>query len=135
MGIEIVRRFAHEPRSVPAARAALSPLERSLDPKTFRTLRLLASELVGNSVRHASPQVSQEIELSVHVSRERIRVEVANSGPGFTPPPRTDDADESSGWGLHLLEALSDRLGTYKDDRMRVWFELVGSGAVATSGG
>ena len=126
-GINIRRRLAHEPASVPEARASLAPLERVVDSGTFETLRLLVSELVGNSVRHAAPHASEDIELSVRASRQRIRVEVANSGPGFTPLRRAADADQASGWGLHILEALSDRWGTEEDERMRVWFELMGA--------
>jgi two-component sensor histidine kinase len=130
-GIDIERRLSHEANSVVEARHALQPLQSAVDPDTFETLRLLVTELIGNSVRHATPRASEEIELSVRASRERIRVEVANSAPGFTPLPRPEDADEASGWGLHILEALSDRWGTAEDERMRVWFELVDSGAFA----
>ena len=130
-GINIDRRFAHAAVSVVHARQALEPLANAVDPGTLETLRLLVTELVGNSVRHGIQQATDDIELSVRASREGVRVEVANSGPGFTPLPREEDAAEGSGWGLHLLEALSDRWGTEEDERMRVWFELVDSGAFA----
>jgi anti-sigma regulatory factor (Ser/Thr protein kinase) len=82
---------------------------------------------VANSVRHATGVAHDHIELCVSASGARVRVEVANSGPGFTPPPRSAEPD-TSGLGLHLIETLSDRWGTKRDERMRVWFELVGSG-------
>ncbi len=111
------------------ARAALRALEGAVDPNTFETLRLLVSEVVTNSVRHAANESSDEIELSVEASRERIRVEVSDAGPGFHPAGREEDADQGSGWGLHLIELLSDRWGADLNGRMRVWFELVDSGA------
>jgi len=134
-GHEVVARLHMQLRAGPEAagegRHALDRLEGSIDSAQLSELRLLVTELIGNSVRHATPRASEEIELSVRASRERIRVEVANSAPGFTPLPRPEDADEASGWGLHILEALSDRWGTAEDERMRVWFELVDSGAFA----
>ncbi len=111
------------------ARRALEPLEPHLDPNTFGTLTLLVSELVTNSVRHGQAEESDELELSVRASREKIRVEVADGGAGFEASPRAEGQDKGSGWGLHLLETLSDRWGTEQNGRMRVWFELVDSGA------
>ena len=130
-GIHIDRRLAPGATSVTEARAALRPLERAVDPNTFETLRLLVSEVVTNSVRHGTNESSDDIELSVDASRERIRVEVSDAGPGFNPAAREQDADQGSGWGLHLVELLSDRWGTGLNGRMRVWFELVDSGAWA----
>jgi anti-sigma regulatory factor (Ser/Thr protein kinase) len=129
VGIEIKRRLPHAPPSVAEARRALEPLERRLDPDTFETLRLLVSELVTNSVRHGQAEESDELELAVRASRETIRVEVADGGLGFEASPRAEGQDKGSGWGLHLLETLSDRWGTEQNGRMRVWFELVDSGA------
>ena len=131
MGIEIEIRLPQEPTSVAKARRTLEPLEPRLDPDTFETLRLLVSELVTNSVRHGRAENSVEIELAVRASREKIRVEVADAGPGFEASPRAELQDNGSGWGLHFVETLSDRWGTERDGRMRVWFELVDSGAFA----
>ena len=126
-GIDIFRRLVNEPGSAVEARAVLSMLECCCDRETLETLRLLVTELVGNCVRHAA--ATEEIELSVQVTPERIRVEVADSGPGFFPAARQAGPDDPSGRGLLLVDALSDRWGTDQDERMRVWFELGGSGA------
>ena len=123
MGIEIESRLPQEPTSVAKARRVLEPLERRLGPDTFETLRLLVSELVTNSVRHGRAENSVEIELAVRSSREKIRVEVADAGPGFDVSPRSELQDNGSGWGLHFVETLSDRWGTERDGHM-VWLEL-----------
>jgi anti-sigma regulatory factor (Ser/Thr protein kinase) len=52
-----------------------------------------------------------------------VRVEVRDPGPGFTPKPRAHD-DDSMGWGLHLVQHLSDRWGVTRDGEMCVWFEM-----------
>ena len=131
MGIDIFTRLTHNPASVPEARAALSPLEPAVDPATFETLRLLVSELVTYSVRHGPGWDSDEIELSVSASRERIRVEVAEHGP---QPPRTvtdEGPYEGSGWAFQLIETLSDRWGSDTNDKTCLWCELLDSGAFA----
>jgi len=130
-GINIERRLPHEAASVDKARHALRPLANAFDPNTFETLRLLVSELVTNSVRHGTGEGSEDLELSVWATRERIRVEVSDDGAGFAPVPRAGNADQESGWGLHLVEALSDRWGTDRNGWMHVWFELIDSGAFA----
>ena len=130
-GIDIYERLPQAPAAVPAARVALTPLEGAVNPGTFATLRLLVSELVGNSVRHGSEEANEDIELSIDASRDTIRVEVSDSGAGFSPLPRAADADMASGWGLHLLDALSDRWGTEQHARVCVWFELPGMFAAA----
>ncbi len=133
VGIHIDRHLRREATSVAEARTVLQPLERVLDPDTFATLRLLISEAVTNSVRHGAGDDAGVIELSVDASRERIRVEVLDDGAGFECKERAEGGDRESGWGLHLIEVLSDRWGTERNDRMCVWFELTDSGAFAGS--
>ncbi len=127
----IETRLPHEPASVAEARGALEPIEPNLDASTLGTLRLLVSELVTNSVRHGQAERAGEIELSVSVSHETVRVEIADPGPGFDVSPRAEAQDQGSGWGLHLVDVLSDRWGTERDRYMRVWFELAADGAPA----
>ena len=120
----VATRLPCEPAAVAEARQVLEPLEPTVDEETIRTLKLLVTELVSNSVRHSESSSHEEIELSVSASHESLRVEVADSGPGFEPRPREQGQDEDSGWGLHLVDRLSDRWGTERSGRMSVWFEL-----------
>lgn len=97
-------------------------------------MRLLVSELVTNGVRHAALGADETIELHVDVSRQRIRAEVSGGGVSPAAAGQSGDGDIDSGWGLHLLDALSDRWGTEPNGRMCVWFELVDSGAFVFPG-
>src|SRR3712207_5874843 len=88
-------------------------------------VRLLVSELVTNSVRHAQIGPEDSIELKVSVGDERVRVEVADSGPGFDPPdldPTATDARDH-GWGLFFVTQLADQWGVEAGEG-RVWFEI-----------
>ena len=88
-------------------------------------LRLLTSELVTNSVRHAGLPPGESIGVAVDVSERRIRVEVGDTGPGFDPSALPSPSPEGAGgWGLHLVDQLSDGWGVVRNDPNVVWFEL-----------
>lgn len=112
------------PGAVPDARTALESLGEEVSPQTLEDLRLLVSELVTNSVRHAGLGSSQTIELKVKLWAETVRVEVNDQGGGFEPSPRTARSEDESGWGLYLVSRLSDRWGVTSDGVTRVWFEV-----------
>ena len=113
------------------ARQALDRLGRELGGGTLETLKLLVSELVTNSVRHATPGEVHTAMLDVALSPNIVRVEVRDEGPGFTPEPRAADTDLGSRWGLVIVEELSERWGVDSDGRTRVWFELDRNGESA----
>lgn len=120
--MNVATRLPRDPRSISNARDAVAGLGFALDEETVATVRLLVSELVTNSVRHARP--GGHIELSLSATPDSVRVEVVDAGAGFTPRPRAEGQDEASGWGLHLVEALSHRWGTERERGMLIWFEI-----------
>ena len=60
------------------------------------------------------------------VGTERVRVEIANPGSPFEPRPREDDPASDDGWGLFLVDRISDSWGVVEEDdgSQRVWFEV-----------
>jgi anti-sigma regulatory factor (Ser/Thr protein kinase) len=120
------------PYAVTAARLALSELDELVDESLAFDIRLLVSELVTNSVRHAEIGPEDSIKLGVVVDDGNVRVEVVDDGPGFDPPEATDDAAETRdrGWGLFFVTQLADRWGVDRDGG-RVWFEIDGGGEQA----
>lgn len=107
-----------------AARRALSGLGGQIDRALFEDIRLLVSELVTNSVRHAGVGPSGLIGLDVALEDDHIRIEVSNRGERFEPRARTSEQSKGSGWGLFLVDKLADRWGVAHDDLSRVWFEI-----------
>jgi anti-sigma regulatory factor (Ser/Thr protein kinase) len=104
------------------ARQALSRLRGDLDPPLLETMRLLVTELIANSVKHAR---TDAVGLNVVIGRGAVLVEVRDEGPGFEPADRTAGQDKASGWGLFLVDRLADRWGVAREDAAtRVWFEL-----------
>ncbi len=111
--------------SVAQARRSVDGLRGVLREELLEDLRLLVSELVTNSVRHAGLATSDRVELRIVVGPKTVRTEIADPGPGFLPPPSDPVAGAPSGWGLFLVERLADRWGVdRRDGHTRVWFEL-----------
>ncbi|MCA1842331.1 MAG: ATP-binding protein [Actinobacteria bacterium] len=135
----LLLRLPASPVAAGVARHAVAGLAPYLEPAVAENAELLVSELVTNSVRHAGLPEEACIEFSVRASAEVLMVEVADAGQGFdhTGPPRPRSVKgvaEPSGWGLFLVEQISDRWGAVQmDGETRVWFEL-SPGAVALAG-
>ena len=112
---------AHAPS---AARAAIEGLPAgSLEAPLAHAARLLVSELVTNSVRHAGVGADDVVGVEVVLSPATVRVEVADRGPGFVPAPSRSAPEEVDGRGLFLVDRMADRWGT-AEGGSRVWFEL-----------
>jgi anti-sigma regulatory factor (Ser/Thr protein kinase) len=116
--------------SAAAARHAVDQLADRLPEDQLGDVRLLVSELVTNSLRHAQLGDTDQIRLAVTVDEARVRVEVTDPGPGFAPDGPADDPATAEGWGLYLVATLSDRWGVETGDGTRVWFELDRAGAL-----
>jgi anti-sigma regulatory factor (Ser/Thr protein kinase) len=111
------------PDAAAKARRALSQLRADLDPPLMETLRLLVTELVSNSVKHAS---AETISLKVLVGRSTVVTEVTDEGPGFDPDETGRPRADQTGWGLFLVERLASRWGVSQENgASKVWFELV----------
>src|SRR4051794_37069483 len=121
---QIEVQFEAGPSAAAAARNALRALEGRVDDDLLGDVRLLVSELVTNSVRHSSVQSSDIVHMHVAVTESTLRVEVADPGEGFEPKARDADRTRPGGWGLYLVDQLSDRWGVVRDQFTRVWFEL-----------
>jgi anti-sigma regulatory factor (Ser/Thr protein kinase) len=87
-------------------------------------VRLLVTELVGNSVRHAGLDESDMIVVMLELSESRVRVEVRDPGAGFAFPVRPQKLDLTGGRGLQIVAAIADRWGIDRDEPIGVWFEI-----------
>jgi anti-sigma regulatory factor (Ser/Thr protein kinase) len=121
--------------SAAAARHAVDQLSDRLPEEQLGDVRLLVSELVTNSLRHADLGPQDRIRLGVTVDAAHVRVEVADPGKGFEAHMPADDPDTVEGWGLYLVATLSDRWGVDKDGDgvTHVWFELDRGSEVAAA--
>ena len=121
---QIVISLPGRPDAVPRARQAIRKLEPGLERALFANLRLLVSELVTNSVRHAHAAATASLELRATVFTDHVRVEVGDHGHGFDPSEQVPNRDTATGWGLYLVDQLADRWGVANTHGTNVWFEI-----------
>lgn len=87
--------------------------------------RLVASELVGNAVRHSGCQLHHRLRIRVSQRAGRLRISVQDPGlSGAVARPGGGDAADGGGWGLRIIGQLSEAWGTERPDGYRVWAEL-----------
>jgi anti-sigma regulatory factor (Ser/Thr protein kinase) len=104
-----------------AARRAIEGLNGRIADDIVADVKLLVSELITNSVKYGG---RGEVQLSVETDDpRRLRVEVIDQGAGFVPVARDRPKTDVGGWGLHLVQTLSDRWGVYEGST-HVWFEI-----------
>ena len=102
------------------ARHGLINLEGSVPPEAMAKLRLLVTELVANSVRHAR---GTPIDVVVTLQDACVRAEVSDGGDGFDPPRPDPNPLKDSGWGLFLVRKIADSWGADQATGT-VWFEV-----------
>ena len=126
---EITRLLPNDAHAAALAREAIGELEPALGPRLLGTVRLLVSEIVTNSVRHASADAGDTIELRARVFPDRLRVEVSDRGSGFRRRAQAPDRLSVGGWGLYIVDQFADNWGVLRDDATRVWFEIKRGGS------
>jgi two-component sensor histidine kinase len=111
--------LALEPRAESARLARRALHAHGLNEDIEHTVTLLATELVGNAVRHAALRADQRIVFFARLHDDFARVEVADPGVGFDPAHV-----QTEGYGLKLLAKLASRWGVDSTKGCRVWFEV-----------
>ena len=125
MAIRINLRLTPESEAISEARHALDRLADVLPPGKLDDVRLVVSELVANSVLHAGLSPDDQIRLSVEASAVSVRGRVCDPGPGFRKPSKLGPRpDFSGGWGLPIVDRISDRWGVDRNSYACVWFEI-----------
>jgi anti-sigma regulatory factor (Ser/Thr protein kinase) len=115
---EVLLALEPRPESARLARRALA--SSGLDEDVEHTVTLLATEIVGNAVRHAHLRSDQRIVFFARLGEDFAHVEVADQGSGFDP-----ETVQTEGFGLRLLGKLASRWGVDCTARgCKVWFEV-----------
>ncbi len=116
----VTRRFAHDPKEIARARQMVrSQLEAWGLEDQPPALELAVSELATNAVVHGEGL----IDVCIAISEGSVRLEVGDEGTLGERPALRHDSTEG-GWGLRLVEDLSDDWGSGRDGRRtHVWME------------
>jgi serine/threonine-protein kinase RsbW len=102
----------HEPASGAFVRKRLGADlgERGLSRDSIDVVMLVATELVGNAIRHAAPSSSGLLDVEWDLDGDMVTVRVGDSSAQF-PERRRPSAREPNGRGLAIVEALSESWG------------------------
>jgi anti-sigma regulatory factor (Ser/Thr protein kinase) len=111
---------AHAPVAVREALAEVHDGGWSLDDS-----RLVASELVGNAVRHSGCAEQHRLYVQVSLRNGRLLISVHDPGiSGEVASAAEDGGLEAGGFGLAIVEKLSEAWGAERPDGYLVWAEL-----------
>jgi anti-sigma regulatory factor (Ser/Thr protein kinase) len=121
--LSIRRSFPPDERAPTAARESLKRLR--IEDDLSERAELVVSEVVTNCVRHAGLARSQRVRLLVSLVPSLLRIEVTDERAGFDPIAlRPEASSEVGGWGLWLVEELTDRWGLEPGHSIRVRCEF-----------
>jgi anti-sigma regulatory factor (Ser/Thr protein kinase) len=108
-----------------ARKSVREQLDGLLSPRRLAEAELLTSELVTNAVRHAQLKEGDPIGLDIDVDSDTVHVAVVDDGAGFDfRKVFQEPGDRRGGWGLYLVDKVSDRWGIDPSPPHSVWFEI-----------
>jgi two-component sensor histidine kinase len=84
---------------------------------------LIVSELVTNSLLHASLPDGATVRICARLAEGVLRLEVEDRGAGGAGR-RQPDLDRGGGFGLNIVDALAERWGISRKGGTLVWVEL-----------
>jgi anti-sigma regulatory factor (Ser/Thr protein kinase) len=118
-------RYPAIPAAVRAARSCIArALHGRVSASTVDDVELLATELMTNSIRHSGIDAGEDVVVRLEARADRVRLEVSDRGLGFDPGHPEPSLERGNGWGLYIVEKMSDRWGVDRNGRTSVWFEI-----------
>jgi anti-sigma regulatory factor (Ser/Thr protein kinase) len=112
-------------RAPAAARSVVADCLRGrVAASALANAQLVMSELVTNSVCHSA--AAADATVRVRLTGTMIRLEVEDRGRGGVIAPRSPDLESGGGFGLNIVQALSERWGLERvvAGGTRVWAQL-----------
>ena len=109
-----------------AARRALVAGDGAIAPELREDVLLLMTELITNAVRHGAAGPEETLGVDVRWRQDWVRVEVTDPTTESRPRVTTSlNQHRSGGWGLFLVEQISERWGVrHTESGTSVWFEV-----------
>lgn len=104
--------------SVSVARQKLKAwlVEAGIRGDVVEDARVVISELVANSVRHAQPLPDGEILISWKLAKQGLQISVTDGGSGTRPRKVNAPSSALAGRGMAIVETLAD---TWWSDKTR----------------
>lgn len=104
-----------KPEYITLSRLALSGLSRvrAFPDDTLADLKLALTEACSNSVRHAYADGEGHVDICFELLDDRLIVEVADDGSGFTPAIVGEEGDSElseGGLGIAIIRSIADEV-------------------------
>ena len=115
-------RVPYSARSAGTVRRWLADVAGGVGDGLLEDLYAVATELIGNAVRHASPLAGDELSIRCRLSTGEVEFSVTDGGSAGTPAIRSVDHASPDGRGLHIVNALTSTWGVTDNGEGRtVW--------------
>jgi anti-sigma regulatory factor (Ser/Thr protein kinase) len=123
--MEIRKEVPNGPEAAAQARRLLDPLESRIPEATLVDARIVLSEIVSNSYKHAGNPPGAPIEVTVTDSPDRLRLEILDRSI-FDPTPESIEELRAAKWGLHIVDLLADEWGRITEGGIWAEFDIQG---------
>jgi anti-sigma regulatory factor (Ser/Thr protein kinase) len=111
------------PEAPSRARRLLDRFKSRIPDELMVDARIVLSEIVTNSYKHAGNPPGSPIEVTLTEFQDRLRVEVIDRSI-FDPTPETPQELRSAKWGLHIVDQLADKWGRISEGGIWAEFDL-----------
>ena len=120
-------RVPHHARSAAAVRRWLGAIVGDLADNLLADLHAVATELICNAVRHATPLPDGDMAVGCRLDTGVIEFSVTDGGADTRPYVRTLNTTASDGRGLLIVTALAQQWGVRDEEHGRtVWARMSG---------
>jgi anti-sigma regulatory factor (Ser/Thr protein kinase) len=119
--VEIRRDIANGPHAPAEARRLVDSLADDVPAPVLDDVRLITSELVTNSYKHAGNPPGHSIKVTLDLGPDRLRLEVVDRSV-FDPTPETSTELRDVRWGLVIVDRIADAWGRISEGG--IWAEF-----------
>ena len=106
---------------------ALDLAAREVSEQVIGEAELVVTELVTNSLRHASPLADRTVRIHWKARGDNVEVEVSDGGAETEPAPAPRQMWATSGRGLRIVRSIAHEWGVQRDEKQTtVWAALGG---------
>jgi len=99
----------------------LDQFQARVEEDVLLDARVILSEIVTNSYKHAGNPPGEPIHVTVTEAEDRLRIEVLDRSI-FDPTPETTEELRSKKWGLLMVDRIADSWGRISEGG--IWAEL-----------
>jgi anti-sigma regulatory factor (Ser/Thr protein kinase) len=121
--VQVREEIRSGPQAPAQARRLVDSLTDSVPAPVLDEVRLITSELVTNSYKHAGNPPGHPIEVTLQLRADHLRLEVIDRSV-FDPTPETSTELREVKWGLVILDRIADRWGRISEGGIWAEFRL-----------